>query len=136
MWVFRIMIERTLWRNKLRLIEENLNLVFHALIAVLSLRVVWGKSFFPLWKTFIPKVRFISYFYNISPNFSSWFSRFSLSRDQIELFCRIRSNHYNLNYILHKKNIVRSVACSCGDPRQDNHVIFYCPMLPDIDPDI
>jgi len=46
---------------------------------------------------------------------------------QIVLINKIRSNHYNLNYSLFRKNIVNSAACPCGDPRQDiNHIIFYC----------
>ncbi|KYN32626.1 hypothetical protein ALC56_13108, partial [Trachymyrmex septentrionalis] len=39
------------------------------------------------------------------------------------------ANHYNLNYSLHRKNIVASKACPCGDPTQDiNHIIFSCPL--------
>jgi len=56
-----------------------------------------------------------------------WFYRYSLTRGQIVTINRIRSNHYNLNYSLFRKNIVGSGSCPCGDPRQDiNHVIFRC----------
>jgi len=39
-----------------------------------------------------------------------WFSRLSLPREQIVTLGRLRSNHYNLNYSLHRKNIVASSA--------------------------
>ncbi|KYQ50672.1 hypothetical protein ALC60_10235, partial [Trachymyrmex zeteki] len=33
-----------------------------------------------------------------------------------------RSNHYHFNHSLHRKNILASPACQCGDARQDiNH---------------
>jgi len=41
--------------------------------------------------------------------------KYSLSREQIVTINRIRSNHYNLNYSLFKKNIIESAACPCGD---------------------
>jgi len=57
-----------------------------------------------------------------------WYHDKPLNRKEIVLINRIRSNHYNLNYSLHRKNLVPSAACQCGDPRQDiNHIIFYCP---------
>jgi len=58
-----------------------------------------------------------------------WYHDKSLNRKEIVLVNRLRSNHYNLNYSLNRKNIVPSAACQCGDPRQDiNHIIFYCPI--------
>jgi len=48
-----------------------------------------------------------SHFYNFSSK--PWFSRLFLLREQIVLLSRIRSNYYNLNYSLHRKNIVRLV---------------------------
>jgi len=61
--------------------------------------------------------------------FQPWFARLSIPREQIVLITRLRSNHYNLNASLHKKNIIPSASCDCGDPHQDiNHVIFYCPL--------
>ncbi|KAG5321982.1 RNH1 Ribonuclease, partial [Acromyrmex heyeri] len=56
-----------------------------------------------------------------------WFYRKNLKREEIVTISRIRSNHYNLAYSLHRKNIVNSPACPCGDPNQDiNHILFYC----------
>jgi len=70
-------------------------------------------------------IQYFSYFYQSSPK--PWFYRYSLTREQIVTINRIRSNHYNLNYSLFRKNIVDSGACPCGDSRQDvNHIIFYC----------
>lgn len=59
-----------------------------------------------------------------------WFGGSSLNRNEITLISRIRSNHYNLNYSLNRKNIVDSPACPCGDSVQDiNHMVFYCPLV-------
>jgi len=58
-----------------------------------------------------------------------WYYDKPLKRKEIVLINRIRSNHYNLNYSLFRKNMSPSAACQCGDPRQDiNHIIFYCPI--------
>jgi len=58
-----------------------------------------------------------------------WFFRLPIPREQIVTLGRLRSNHYNLNYSLHRKNIVASSACPCGDPHQDaNHTVFRCPL--------
>jgi len=57
-----------------------------------------------------------------------WYYDKPLNRKEIVLINRIRSNHYNLNYNLYRKNMVSSAACQCSDPKQDiNHIIFYCP---------
>ena len=59
----------------------------------------------------------------------TWYQKKSLNHQEIVLINRLRANHYNLNFSLHRKNMVDSPACTCGDPRQDaNHVIFYCPL--------
>lgn len=58
-----------------------------------------------------------------------WFQELKINRAEIVLINRIRSNHYNLNYSLHRKNIVSLPACDCGASRQDiNHIIFWCPI--------
>jgi len=63
----------------------------------------------------------------ISPR--SWYFKKSLTRKEIVLINRIRSNHYNLNLNMFQKNIVNSAACPCGDPKQDiNHIVFSCPI--------
>jgi len=68
-----------------------------------------------------------SYFFQSTLS-KPWFFRLSLPREQIVTLCRLQSNHYNLNYSLHRKNIVAFSACSCGDSRQDaNHIVFRCP---------
>lgn len=58
---------------------------------------------------------------------SPWFHRMPLKREEIVIINRLRSQHYNLNYSLHRKNLTQSPTCPCGDSRQDaNHIIFYC----------
>lgn len=58
-----------------------------------------------------------------------WFYRLNLEREQIVTINRIRSDHYNLAYSLHRKNMVACQDCHCGEGREDiNHVIFYCPL--------
>ncbi|KYM96064.1 hypothetical protein ALC62_13285 [Cyphomyrmex costatus] len=58
-----------------------------------------------------------------------WYFKKKLNRSEIVLVNRLRSNHYNLNYSLFRKNMVPSPACECDDPRQDlNHSIFFCPL--------
>jgi len=72
-------------------------------------------------------IMYSSLFVQIPSPKHPWFYRLSLPRDQIVAICILRSNHYNLNYSLHRKNIVASFSCLCGDPQQDiNHVIFRC----------
>jgi len=56
-----------------------------------------------------------------------WYHDKPFNRKEIVLVNRLRSNHYNLNYSLYRKNIVPSAVCQCGDPRQDINHIFYCP---------
>jgi len=68
------------------------------------------------------------YQHEISPR--PWYYKMPLSRKDIVLINRIRSNHYNLNYNLFRKSMTYSAACQCGDPRQDiNHVVFFCPQI-------
>jgi len=81
------------------------------------------KSF----KSYLKVNLHISFYQNVNSN-HLWYHNKPFNRNEIVLINRIRSNHYNLNYSLHRKNIFPSAACSCGDPRQDiNHIIFYCP---------
>lgn len=56
-----------------------------------------------------------------------WFHRKALCRNLIVLINRMRSNHYNLNHSLARKNFISSGDCPCGESRQDlNHFIFRC----------
>ncbi|XP_018393520.1 PREDICTED: uncharacterized protein LOC108772485 [Cyphomyrmex costatus] len=60
--------------------------------------------------------------YFSSTTVKPWYFKKKLTRSEIVLINRLRSNHYNLNYSLFRKNMVPSPACECGDPRQDlNH---------------
>jgi len=59
-----------------------------------------------------------------------WFDKLDLSRVEIATISRIRSNHYNLNYSLHRCGLVRRPDCPCSSPRQDiDHVLWSCPLL-------
>ena len=54
------------------------------------------------------------YFRDSSPK--TWYAKLILKREEIILINRIRSNHYNLNASLFRKNMVNSEACPCGEP--------------------
>ncbi|KYN32619.1 hypothetical protein ALC56_13101, partial [Trachymyrmex septentrionalis] len=43
--------------------------------------------------------------YYSSPAVNPWYSQKSLKREEIVMINRIRSNHYNLQYSLYRKNI-------------------------------
>jgi len=94
-----------------------------------SARDLRKKTSAHLKDSFLTKGKqYYSYFCNGNPPFLSWFSRLAVPREQIVLITRFRSNHYNPNASLYRKNITDSAACDCGDPHQDiNHKIFYCP---------
>jgi len=95
---------------------------------VSSNRDLREKSFALLKESFLTKGKqFYSLYIGDSFPNKPWFHQLSIPRDQIVLISRIRSNHYNLNASLFRKNIVNSSACDCGDSYQDiNHIIFYC----------
>lgn len=68
-----------------------------------------------------------SQYFCLYPDFPSrlWYAGIDFERETIIALIRIRSNHYNLNYSLHRCNIVESPACECGAPSQDiNHVLW------------
>jgi len=72
---------------------------------------------------------YYTYFFKSPLPAKPWFFHLSLPRSHIVTINRLRSNHYNLNFSLFRKNINGSPYCQCGDPRQDvNHVIFRCPL--------
>lgn len=51
------------------------------------------------------------------------------SRNFITTLNRLRSNHFNLNSSLSRKNIIVDPSCPCDCPSQDLiHVIFDCPL--------
>jgi len=95
-----------------------------------SLRSLKDQSRAFLDSAFLTKgVYYFTNFFQSPPPLKPWFFHLPLSREQVITVSRLRSNHYNFNYCLYRKNIVASSACECGDPRQDiNHVIFRCPL--------
>lgn len=61
-------------------------------------------------------------------NFKIWFREFKRPRKFIVTINRLRSNHYNLNYSLFRKNLINTSACDCGNAVQDiNHILFQYP---------
>lgn len=68
-------------------------------------------------------------YFALYPSFSSraWFVKLALSRMETVIACRIRSNHYNLNFSLFRCGIVGRPDCDCGVLRQDiTHVLWSC----------
>lgn len=59
--------------------------------------------------------------------FKPWFHKLKLNRESI-VTCWLRSDHYALNYSLHRCNLVADPSCPCGSLRQDtDHVFWNCP---------
>jgi len=84
---------------------------------LLALAKSHGKQYFSLYPTFAR---------------NPWFARLKLSPSEIATISRIRSNHYNLNYSLHRCGIVGRPDCPCGSPLHDiEHVLWSCPLLND-----
>lgn len=56
-----------------------------------------------------------------------WFHNTKLKRPQISTICRMRSNHFNLNESLNRKNIIASPLCECGQKQTLTHIFWLCP---------
>ncbi|XP_018366329.1 PREDICTED: uncharacterized protein LOC108763321 [Trachymyrmex cornetzi] len=57
-----------------------------------------------------------------------WYFHKKISREIIVILNRLRSDHYNLNFSLYRKNLFEEPSCPCGSPRQDIiHLIYDCP---------
>lgn len=73
------------------------------------------------------KVYFDNY-YNRDNN-RPWFRKFNVRREIVTLVNRLRSNHYNLNESLARKNFIESARCECGAEIQDiEHTLWNCNM--------
>lgn len=57
-----------------------------------------------------------------------WFYKMhNLERGSITTLNRIRANHYNLAESLHRKGMIDSPNCECGEGIEDiNHIIWHC----------
>lgn len=56
-----------------------------------------------------------------------WFHDTNMDRRFITFINRVRSNHYNLNKSLARKNLIELPDCECGATKEDiDHVIFEC----------
>lgn len=61
-----------------------------------------------------------------------WFNGLKLGRKLINMVNRLRTNHYNLNESLCRKNYISSARCECGAEREDiNHVMSGCSLYDD-----
>jgi len=66
-----------------------------------------------------------AFLYQNYQNIRLWYFKKPLNRKDIVSINRLRSNHYNFNFSLYRKNMVTSTACPCGNLKQDiNHIIF------------
>lgn len=72
----------------------------------------------------------IYYFQNFYvKNNKPWFYDSQLSRRSIATLNRLRSNHFNINQSLFRKNLINDPSCLCGVPCQDLvHIIYNCPI--------
>ena len=56
-----------------------------------------------------------------------WFREWNMERYYVTLINRLRSNHYNLNVSLARKNYVESERCECGYEIEDiDHIVWRC----------
>lgn len=56
-----------------------------------------------------------------------WFEGLKMDRPQITTINRMRSNHFNLNQSLQRKNIINSALCECSQIESLSHVFWFCP---------
>lgn len=57
----------------------------------------------------------------------SWFKKTDKPKGQSTMINRLRTNHYNLNDSLAKKNYIEDARCKCGAEKQDvYHIAFIC----------
>ncbi|XP_051159291.1 uncharacterized protein LOC127280379 [Leptopilina boulardi] len=80
--------------------------------------------------------QYMQYFYK--PTKKPWFANFVARRLWITTICRVRSNHYNLNFSLARKNIVQSGKCpQCPNIEEDfDHILWACPRFDPFRPDL
>jgi len=71
-------------------------------------------------------------FYNESVRYP-WFAGIDFPRKFVTTFNRIRSDHYNLNESLARKEYIASPRCECGHEVEDiNHFVFTCNIYDEI----
>ncbi|KAL6418800.1 hypothetical protein ACFW04_014240 [Cataglyphis niger] len=76
------------------------------------------------------KFKSISFFERIyQKNKKPWYYNMSLSRETIVTVSHIRSNHYNLNYSLFRKNLIGNESCSCGHPHKILITLYFAVLI-------
>ncbi len=70
-------------------------------------------------------------YYRTSP--IPWFQNFKLTRKEIVIINRLRSNHSSLNHSLNKFKIVNSGLCECGKENDTaDHLLWHCTLFNNI----
>lgn len=71
-------------------------------------------------------IKFFNNFYDKDKR-KPWFDGLNLERRLVSTVNLLRSNHYNLNESLWRKNYIRNSRCECGAEVQDiTHVAVRC----------
>ncbi|XP_018367425.1 PREDICTED: uncharacterized protein LOC108763958 [Trachymyrmex cornetzi] len=107
-------------------IERNFKVPYSDLCAVTKQEI---SDNFYLYLESQADIKGSFYFTNIFKRSAKpWYFRMNIPRESIVMINRLRSDHYNLNYSLHRKNLIDDPSCPCGSPQQDMiHMIYECP---------
>ncbi|KYN22427.1 Gag-Pol polyprotein [Trachymyrmex cornetzi] len=107
-------------------IERNFKVPYSDLCAVIKQEI---SDNFYLYLESQADIKGSFYFNNIFKRSAKpWYFRMNIPRESIVMINRLRSDHYNLNYSLHRKNLIDDPSCPCGSPQQDMiHMIYECP---------
>jgi len=111
---FWVMKRRTTLRKKLPIWVTNLISKFYLQTFMRKQGNLLASNFVHIWKSLLELGQCTLLFIKIKTIiFCPWYFNKLLTRKEIVLTNKIRSNHYNLNYSIFQKNIVISAACLC-----------------------
>ncbi|KYN02853.1 hypothetical protein ALC62_06320 [Cyphomyrmex costatus] len=104
-------------------IEPNFKVPYSDICAVIKYKIT--ENFFQhiVSLSDVKGSYFFSHIFNRAAK--PWYFRLKISRDAIVMVNRLHSDHYNLNHSLHRKNLIDSPSCPCGDPKQDILHLIY-----------
>ncbi|KYQ48389.1 Gag-Pol polyprotein [Trachymyrmex zeteki] len=107
-------------------IEPNFKVPYSDLCAIIKQQIT--DSFYQQLESTVD-IKGTYYFSHIFQRSAKpWYYRKKVSRQTIVMLNRLRSNHYNLNSSLHRKNLIDDPSCPCGSTRQDIvHLVYDCP---------
>ncbi|KYN02596.1 hypothetical protein ALC62_06579 [Cyphomyrmex costatus] len=107
-------------------IESNFKVPYSDICAVIKYKITENFYQHIVSLSDVKGSYFFSHIFNRAAK--PWYFRLKISRDAIVMVNRLRSDHYNLNRSLHRKNLIDNPSCPCGDPKQDIlHLIYECP---------